>query len=97
MGKLIYGQGRREVEIEDRTLAHLKAVILIKLRRGESFAMSWPHGLDSGSGRSTIWMNPTIPGYRPKCVALDGVSLSSWSVLPILFGSRVLPQRLRGC
>ncbi len=61
MGKLIYGQGRREVEIEDRTLAHLKAVILIKLRRGESFAMSWPHGLDSGSGRSTIWMNPTIP------------------------------------
>src|SRR5699024_3885856 len=39
----------------------------------------------------------TLKGYRPKCVALDGVSLSSWSVLPILFGSRVLPQRLRGC
>src|SRR5699024_231839 len=43
-----------------RTLAHLKAVILIKLRRGTSFAMSWPHSLDSASARSTIWMNPTI-------------------------------------
>src|SRR5699024_4822767 len=61
MGKLIYGQGRREVEIEDRTLAHLKAVTLSRLRRGESCAMSWPRGLDSASGRSTIWTNPTIP------------------------------------
>lgn len=61
MGKLIYGHGRREIEIEDRTLAHLKPVILAKLRRGESFALTWPHGLDNGSGRTTIWMNPTIP------------------------------------
>lgn len=61
MGKLIYGDARREIEVEDRTLAHLKAVILIKLRRGESFAMSWPNGLSNGSGRCTIWLHPSNP------------------------------------
>lgn len=59
MGKLIYG--RREIEIEDRTLAHLKIVMLTKLRRNESFAFSHVHDVDSGSGRSTIWIHPTVP------------------------------------
>lgn len=36
MGKFIYN-GSVRVEIEDRTLAHLQAVIGRKLRRGEGF------------------------------------------------------------
>jgi len=61
MGTLIYGQGQCELEIDDRTLAHLKVVMLTKLRRNESFAFSWAHGVENGSGRSTVWIHPTIP------------------------------------
>lgn len=58
MGKLIYASGQSELEVEDRTLAHLKVVILTKLRRNESFSLSWPHGRDGSSGRSTVWVHP---------------------------------------
>lgn len=60
MGKLIYGPSDRELEINDRALAHLKIVTLSKLRRGESFALSWAHGANNGSGRSTLWLHPAI-------------------------------------
>ena len=33
MGKLIYNSSTREIEIDDRTLAHLRVAILNKLRR----------------------------------------------------------------
>jgi hypothetical protein len=39
MGFLTYG-GVQEYEFDDRTLAHLKVAITIKLRRQESFLMS---------------------------------------------------------
>lgn len=61
MGKLLYGSGAREVPFDDRTLAHLKVAIINKLRRSESFTMSWQHGLEHGSGRSTIWVHEAIP------------------------------------
>lgn len=61
MGRLLYGPQQRDIEIDDRTLAHLKIVILSKLRRGESFAFSWENDAGHGSGRHTIWLNPTIP------------------------------------
>lgn len=58
MGKLVYSQ--EEIEIEDRALAHLKVVITTKLRREESFTLSWRHADDQPRGRSTIWLHPTI-------------------------------------
>jgi len=61
MGKLIYGNGRRTIEIEDRTLCHLKPIIIAKLRRGESFILNYNHGLNNGSGRTSLWLHPTIP------------------------------------
>jgi hypothetical protein len=61
MGYLMYGRPAESIEIEDRTLAHVKIVILAKLRRNESFAFSFEHDVNEGSGRSTIWMHPTIP------------------------------------
>jgi hypothetical protein len=61
MGKLIYGSSAREIEFDDRVLAHLKVAIVNKLRRSESFTMSWEHGLGNGSGRSTIWIHESIP------------------------------------
>jgi hypothetical protein len=71
MGKLIYNSSSREIEIDDRTLAHLRVAILNKLRRSESFAMTWEHGVENGSGRTTMWLHQSTPlqfvfsGNRP--------------------------------
>ncbi|MFS0854655.1 hypothetical protein [Microbacterium sp. 179-I 3D4 NHS] len=61
MGTLFYGAGTDPIHIEDRALAHLKVVIATKLRRHESFTLSWKHPEGEGSGRSTIWLEPSIP------------------------------------
>jgi len=49
------------VHIDDRALAHLKVVVATKLRRGESFTLSWEHPADQQRGRSTLWLHPSIP------------------------------------
>jgi hypothetical protein len=49
------------IQIDDRTLAHLQIVIVNKLRRGESFLMSWKDSPAVGDGRSGIWLDRTIP------------------------------------
>lgn len=59
MGQLFYDHIGPAVEIDDRTLAHLKVVITTKLRRGESFTLSWKN--PDAHGRNTIWIHPTIP------------------------------------
>ena len=61
MGTIFYGGGGTAVPIEDRALAHLKVVISTKLRRGESFTLSWQHPEDQPRGRSTLWLHPAIP------------------------------------
>jgi hypothetical protein len=60
VGQLIYGSTGTTVEIEDRALAHLKVVMITKLRRGEGFAFSWDEELKDGSGRSTVWVHPSV-------------------------------------
>ena len=61
MGTIYYGGGAMPIHIEDRALAHLKVVIATKLRRDESFTVSWKHPDDQPRGRSTIWLHPSIP------------------------------------
>ena len=61
MGTLYYGDSGTPVEVEDRALAHLKIAITTKLRRGESFMLSWRHGPDQPRGRSSLWLHPAIP------------------------------------
>jgi hypothetical protein len=60
MGCLLYGDHATSVEIDDRALAHLQIVIILKLRRGESFALSWVEPTSAGSGRSTVWLHPSV-------------------------------------
>lgn len=60
MGKLEYNSSRPPIEVEDALLAHLKIVIATKLRRQESFMMTWPSGLKR-PGRLSTWMHPSIP------------------------------------
>ncbi len=61
MGTLYYGDSGTPIGIEDRARAHLKFAITTKLRRGESFTLSWKHPDDQPRGRSTLWVHPTIP------------------------------------
>lgn len=60
MGQLFYGTTSKSIQIPDRLLSHLKVVATTKLRRSESFTLSWAH-VDGTPGRSTIWLQPAIP------------------------------------
>lgn len=61
MGSLTYD--RVTVDFDDRILAHLQIVIVQKLRRGESFLLSWRNAAEVGDGRSSAWLHPAIPLY----------------------------------
>lgn len=61
MGNFSYGSPATCVKFEDRVLAHLKAVIAVKLRRGEGFLFTWKYHSDAGSGYSSVWIHPAIP------------------------------------
>lgn len=61
MGHLFYGNDGDPIVIPDRLLAHVKVVIATKLRRSESFTLSWRHADDAAPGRTTIWLQPAIP------------------------------------
>lgn len=61
MGMIYYDADTEPIHVEDRALAHLKVVIATKLRRNESFTLSWKHPEGDAPGRSTIWLHPSIP------------------------------------
>lgn len=61
MGTLYYEGSVTPIHIDDRALAHLKVVIATKLRRSESFTLTWHHPDDQAHRRSTIWLHPSIP------------------------------------
>lgn len=75
MGTLQYDG--RKTEFDDRLLTHLHIVIVQKLRRGDGFAMSWINALSVGDGRTSIWLDRTIPlrfdfsGSRPPSINRD--------------------------
>jgi hypothetical protein len=57
MGTLFYGNDRIPIRIDDRVLAHLRALVTSKMRRGEGFLLSWTDSITIGDGRSSIWMH----------------------------------------
>lgn len=63
MGKLLYGNPSIEIDFDDRALVHLQIVIAAKLRRRESFVFSWRDSPEVGDGRSSIWLDSSIPLY----------------------------------
>ncbi len=60
MGHLYYATTAEPIRVPDRLLSHLKVVVATKLRRSESFTLSWTH-VDGTPGRSTLWLQPAIP------------------------------------
>lgn len=61
MGTLHYGNSTEPFDIPDRILAHLKVVATTKLRRQESFTVSWVNHETARPGRTTLWLQPSIP------------------------------------
>ncbi|HWR84661.1 MAG TPA: ATP-dependent DNA ligase [Rhodoglobus sp.] len=60
MGKLSI-DGTVSVDFDDRLLAHLQLVIGAKLRRGESFHLTWRDEPEIGEGRTIVWIHPATP------------------------------------
>lgn len=60
MGYFLFGTPPESVRIDDRMLAHLRIVMLTKLRRHEGFPFSFDFDRESGSGRATVWLNPSV-------------------------------------
>ena len=56
MGQLFFSSASDSIELDDRTLAHVEIVVLAKLRRKESFAVT--HHAEDG-GRTTVWLSPS--------------------------------------
>lgn len=61
MGRLRYDGHSDPIIIEDELLAHLKIVIATKLRRQESFMMTWKPVEGSVDRRASAWIHPAIP------------------------------------
>ena len=61
MGRLKYDSTEPPITIDDETLVHLKIVIGTKLRRNESFLLTWLRGDEAQDARTTIWVHPAIP------------------------------------
>lgn len=61
MGKFIYGMPSIEVDMDDRVLAHVKAVITSKLRRSESFTFTYRDDDGGDPSHSSVWLDPAIP------------------------------------
>jgi len=59
MGTLRYGSSATDIDFDDRALHHLQIVIVAKLRRRESFIFSWVADKNAGSGRTSIWLDPS--------------------------------------
>jgi hypothetical protein len=59
MGRFIYDTVANSVDIDDRTLAHLRIVVMNKLRRAEPFMFDVEIG--DGSGRRSFWVHPSVP------------------------------------
>lgn len=58
MGRFIYDTAANAVDIDDRTLAHLRIVVMNKLRRSEPFMFDIEVG--DGSGRRSFWIHPSV-------------------------------------
>lgn len=97
MGNLEYNSSRPPIDVDDTTLAHLKIVIGTKLRRQESFMMTWlPDDDKVAAGRLTIWMNPSIPLVfafdQPRMAAIDPSRIQRMMDLLNSRGELVLDQ-----
>ncbi len=58
MGTLTYANAASPIAIDDEVLAHLRSVIVTKLRRNEPFALTVP---TAEGPAETLWIHASIP------------------------------------
>jgi len=75
MGYIVYAGEILEFKVEDRLLAHLQIVIVNKFRQNESFVFSWREPIETGDGRSSIWLSPQI-GLRFKFAGSRSIEIN---------------------
>jgi hypothetical protein len=93
MGYIVYDGEQLEFKVEDRLLAHLQIVIVNKFRAGESFVFSWKEPIETGDGRSTVWLAPTV-GLRFKFAGSRAIDINpTW--LDVLYASAASGRGLR--
>ena len=59
MGTFVYDSNVK-VEFEDRLFAHLQAVIMVKVRRGETFTFTWKDDISTGGGRTCVYIHSGV-------------------------------------
>lgn len=74
MGTLEYNSSRSPIQVDDQTLTHLKIVIGTKLRRQESFMMTWLPRDEVPASRLTIWLHPSIPSSSLSTMPCCGLA-----------------------
>jgi hypothetical protein len=106
MGTLVYGSAPA-IDIEDRTLRHLQAVMIAKLRRHENFAFNWDAEPGVGSDRmshdgshGTIWVSEAVQLYfrydGPRQSQLNRAWLNElMACANTSFGLRAVPEPTR--
>lgn len=57
MGRFTYDSSV-SADFDDRELAHLQAVIVAKIRRGERFTFTWKIDISLGGGRTSVYLYP---------------------------------------
>jgi hypothetical protein len=60
MGTFTYGPTAASVDFDDRVLAHLRTVIVTKLRRGECFLFTWTDESGPEPVQQSLWMHPAV-------------------------------------
>jgi hypothetical protein len=97
LGTLIYGRSLR-FEFEDRTLEHVRFVIAAKLRKKESFFLTWAPRDARAAGTISVWISPSMPiAFEFARTAPDAVS-RDWveALMRLSYGSRglvLIPER----
>lgn len=57
MGSIVYGSDIRTIPVADEALSYIKAIAIMKLRRNESFTITYPR---PDRGRASIWVHPAV-------------------------------------
>jgi hypothetical protein len=60
LGTFSKGPTPAAVDFDDRVLAHLRTVIVTKLRRGECFLFTWTDESGPEPVQQSLWMHPAV-------------------------------------
>lgn len=58
MGQIVYGSGVRTIPVDDVTLAYVKTIAVMKLRRNEAFTITLQ--TSQSAGPLSVWVHPSI-------------------------------------